>query len=202
MFWKVIGGIFAFIAAVILGALLLAAAGVATVGAVVGSAVENMQFETVQVTDVDGHTETINLDELDFENGRLEIVSREGDQVTIDLDLPRIEVQEGGHDGTRVLIDGESVLAVDEDGPTVRFNGRTIENVRFDGFEFEEDNLDGRRVFRPVARFFSGVFTLMAVGLIVFGVWLLVRKRDQPGKVSPSMPDGDLPKEKGPDSIS
>lgn len=201
MFWKVAGGIVAFFAAVVLGALLMAAAGVATVGAVVGSAIENMDFETVQVTDTDGHTETINLDELDFENGRLEVVSRNGDHVMIDLDLPRIEVQEGGRDGDRVIIDGQSIVAEEANGSTVRFNGRTIEEIRFDGVEMNERNFDAGHVFRPVARFFSGLVSLLAVGMIVLGVWLVGRNHNQPGKGAPVAADGDLPKEKGPESV-
>ncbi len=172
MFWKVLGGIVAFFMVVVLAVMLLATASLAAVGVVVGSVVDNLDISTVQVTDVSGNTETYDVDTLVSDSGRVEIIDDNGDQVTIDFDVPQITVQERGEDAARVVIGGESGFEIDADGSQIRIDGRNI------------DDFDGRFFVRPIVGFFRGLFTLTAWTLIAVGIWLVLRKR-QPAVNAP-----------------
>ena len=134
MFWKVFGVVVAVFTVFVLGIFLLAVAGVTAAGAAVVSAVDQLEIQTVQVTDDQGHTETYKLSELISESGRVEVTGENGEQVTIDLSVPQITVQESGGDAARVIIG---------DGPTVELKSDGA-NVQVDGLDF-----DGRFVARP-----------------------------------------------------
>jgi hypothetical protein len=181
MFWKVLGGIVAFFLVVALAVMLLATAGVAAFGVAVGSFVDNLDISTVQVTDASGNTETYDVDDLISESGRVEVTGDNGEQVTIDLNVPQITVQESGDDAPRVVIGGGSRLEVKSDVPQIRIDGRNF------------DNFDGSFFVRPIASFFHGLFKLAAWTLIAVGIWLVLRNRQ---------PSANEPKEKTPSATA
>ncbi len=172
MFWKIIGGIALFFMAVLVAGTLLVTASAAALGVAVGSVVENLDINTVQVTDASGNTETFDVNNLVSDSGRVEIIGDNGDQVTIDFDVPQITVQESGEDAAQVVIG---------DGSQIRIDGRNI------------DNFDGHVFVRPIAGFFSGLFTLTVWTLIAVGIWLMLRKRQAVDNT---------PKEKTPDATA
>jgi hypothetical protein len=181
MFWKVVGGIVAFFMVVVLAVTLLATAGAAVLGLTVASVVDNLDISTVQVTDAGGNTETYDVDSLVAESGRIEITGDDGEQVTIDLEVPQITIQERGEEGGRVVIGG---------GP--RFRGNIeVPHVRIDGRSF--DHFDGGFAARAIGGFIRGLFTLMFWTVVLVGVWLVLRSR---------RPSASEPKEKTPDAIA
>jgi hypothetical protein len=165
MFWKIFGGIVLFFMAVVLAVGLLATVSLAAVGVAVGSAIDNLDVNTVQVTDVNGHTETYGVSDLVSETGRVEITGDNGEQVTIDLNLPQITVQEDGHEVSRVVIGGESGIEIAGDGSQIRIDGR------------DYDNFDGGIIGRIIGGFFKGLFTLAFWTMVVVGVVLVLRSR-------------------------
>ncbi len=184
MFWKIVGGIVAFFVAVMLAVMLLATAGLAAAGAVVSSVVENLDISTVQVTDANGNTETYDVNSLESGSGRVELTGDGGERVTIDLNVPRITVQEGGDNASRVIIGDGSRFEINADGRQVRINGH-----RFDAF----DNFDGGIFARVFTGFFRALFNLTVLTLIVVGAWLVLRSR---------RPAANTLKEKTPDATA
>lgn len=164
MFWKILGGITALIMVVVLAVGLVATVSLAAVGVAVGTAVENLDVSAVEVTDSNGHTETYTVGELLSETSRVEVTGDNGEQVTIDLNLPEITVQDNGGEVSRVVIGGESGL-VFSDGSHVRINGRNY------------DNFDGGFIGRLIGGIFKGLFTLAFWTLIIVGIVLVVRNR-------------------------
>jgi len=181
MFWKVFGGIVAFFLAVLLAVMLLATAGVTALGVAIGSAVDNLDIRTVEVTDASGNTETYDVNELFAESGRVEVTGEDGERVTIDLNLPQITVQESGEESARVVIDGRPRFEFNSDVPHVRIDGRNF------------DNFDGSFIARPIVGFFRGLFNLTVLTLIAVGIWLVVRNR---------RPEASGPKEKTPNATA
>ena len=165
MFWKVVGGVVAFFGAVFLAVALLVVAALSIAGVALGSFVESLDVSTVEVTDANGVTETFTIDELANEPDRLEIFGADGEQVTIDLTVPEITIQEGGVAGERVVIGSGSTVTVNPDLPQIRIDGREI------------DRFDGGYVWRPIGSFFRGLFNLATWVLIIGCLWLLFRKR-------------------------
>jgi hypothetical protein len=175
MFWKVFGGIVIFFMVVALVLGLLATASLAAVGVAVGSAIDNLDFSTVQVTDENGQTETYSVNDLFSDTGRVEVTGENGERVTIDMTLPQITIQEQGKEAARVVINGEdaaslviggeSGLEIGADGSLIRIDGRSIDNF---------NNFDGGHLGRFIAGLFRGFFTLVIWTLIAVGIWLLV----------------------------
>jgi len=174
MFLKILGGITLFFLVVALAIGLVAMAGLTAVGVAVGSVVDNLDGSTVEVTDVNGHTETFNFNDLVSEAGRVEITGDNGEQVTIDMNLPQITVQDNGEEVSRVIIGNDEVSSVVigsdpgiefSDGSHVRINGRNY------------DNFDGGFIGRLIGGFFKGMFTLAFWGLVIFGVVMVLRSR-------------------------
>ncbi|MCP4433052.1 MAG: hypothetical protein GY806_18925, partial [Gammaproteobacteria bacterium] len=128
MFWKIFGGIVAFFMVVALAVTLLATAGLAAFGVAVGSIVDNLDINTVQVTDANGNTETYDVNDLVSESGQVKVIGDNGERVTIDFDVPQITVQERGEDAARVVIGGESGFEIDADGSQIRIDGRNIDD--------------------------------------------------------------------------
>ncbi len=172
MFWKVLGGIALFMMVVVLGVMVVAGVGLTAAGVAVGSIIDNLDISTVQVTDAEGNTESYNIRDLVEESGRIEVTGDNGDKVTIDLEMPRITVEEGGENASRVVIGGEdgSRFEFDANVPSVHINGREVTNI------------DGHLFVHPVVSFFSGLFKLVAWTIILLGVWLLLRNRQPSAK--------------------
>lgn len=177
MFWKVVGGIVAFFAVMVLGVLMAATFGVLAIGSIVGNVVENVDINNVQVTDANGNVETIDIEEFFSESGSFEVVGDNGEIVTIDLDLPQITVQESGHDEARIIIGSNSEIEIGPNGPEIRIDEQ--------GFGSMDSNFDGGFVGNVLGSFIKGVFTLMTWVLIIGCAWLLLRKQ-QPATVQPS----------------
>ena len=175
MFWKVFGGIVIFFMVVALGVGLLVTASLAAVGVAVGSAVDNLELSTVQVTDENGSTETYSVNDLLSGTERLEVYGDNGEIVTIDMTLPQITVQESGKDAATVVINGddagsvviggESGIEIGADGSQIRIDGRSIDSF---------NNFDGGSLGRFIAGLFRGLFNLVILTLIAVGIWLLV----------------------------
>ncbi|MDX1414269.1 MAG: hypothetical protein R3293_08755 [Candidatus Promineifilaceae bacterium] len=178
MFWKVVGGIAIFIMVVVLALGMVATAGLAVAGVAIDSALENLEFSTVQVTDAGGRTETYSVNELLSGTERLEVYGDIGEQVTIDLALPQITVQEGGKDAATVVINGDDAPSVVIDGKSGIEIGATEPQIRIDGRDINSsNNFDGGFLGRFIVGIFKGLFNLVLVGMIVVGVWLLVRSQ-------------------------
>lgn len=181
MFWKVLGGIVAFFMAVLLVVVLLAAAGVTALGVAVGSAIDNLDVRTVEVTDASGNTETYDVNDLFAESGRVEVTGKDGERVTIDLNLPQITVQDSGEESARVIIDGQPRFEFNSDVPHVRIDGRSW------------DNFDGSFIARPIVGFFRALFNLTVLTLIAVGIWMVLRNR---------RPEANVPQEKTPNATA
>jgi len=144
----------------------------------VGSAIDNLEFSTVEVTDENGRTETYSVNDLLSGTERLEVYGDNGELVTIDMNLPQITVQEGGKDAATVIIngdeagsvviDGESGIEFDADGSHIRIEGRDINSF---------NNFDGGFLGRFIGGLFRGMFNLVLLSMIIVGVWLLVRSQ-------------------------
>ena len=173
MFWKVLGGIAAFFAVLIVGLLMAVTVGAIAIGSVVGNVVENVDISNVQVTDADGHVETIDLEEFFAESGQIEVIGDSGEVVVIDLDLPQITVQESGAESARIIIDSESEIEFGANVPEIRIDGTNI------------DTFDGGFAGRVVGGFIKGIFTLMTWALIIGCAWLLLRKQQPATVVQP-----------------
>jgi hypothetical protein len=164
MFWKILGGIAALIMIVVLAVGLVATVSLAAVGVAVGTAVENLDVSTVEVIDSDGNTETYTVGELLSETSRVEVTGDNGEQVTIDLNLPEITVQENDGEVSRVII-GDDSGVVFSDGSQVRINGRNF------------NTFDGGFIGRLIGGIFRGLFTLAFWTLVIVGIVLVVRNR-------------------------
>ena len=164
MLRKILVGFVIFFMAVVLAVGMVAAAGLAVVGAAVGSVVDNLDVSTVEVTDGNGNVEVYTIDELLSETSRVEVTGDNGEQVTIDLSLPEITVQEDGREVSRVTIGDESGIVIN-DGSQVRIHGRNY------------DHFDGGFIGRLIGGFFKGMFTLAFWGLVVFGIVMVLRSR-------------------------
>jgi hypothetical protein len=188
MFWKVVGGIAIFIMVVVLAVGMVVTASLAVAGVALGTAVDNLEFSTVQVTDENGRTEIYSVNDLLSGTERLEVYGDNGELVTIDMNLPQITVQEGGKDAATVIIngddagsvviDGESGIEFDADGSHIRIDGRDIDSF---------NNFDGGFLGRFIAGLFRGMFNLVVLSMIIVGIWLLVRS--QRGKTVEKAPD-------------
>ena len=175
MFWKVLGGIVIFFMVVALAVGLLATASLAAVGVAVGSAIDNLDLSTVQVTDGNGHTETYQVNELLSETGRLEVTGENGERVTIDMTLPQITVQERGKDAATVVINGDGAASVVIGGESGIEIGADGSQIRIDGHNIDRfNNFDGGFLGRFIAGLFRGLFNLAFLTLIAVGIWLLV----------------------------
>ena len=168
MFWKIVGGIGAFLMVVVLGAMVMAAAGVAVVGSAVSSLAENIDVSSVEVTDANGRTEIIDVNRFLSESGRVEVVGDNGERVTIDVNVPRVTVQDAGEEGSRVVIGGGSGIEGISEVPQIRIDGRRL------------DSFDGFSVGRMVGGFFRGMINLALLTVIVIGVWMAVRNNRRP----------------------
>jgi len=188
MFWKVVGGIAIFIMVVVLALGMVVTASLAVAGVALGTAVENLAFSTVQVTDENGRTETYDVNDLLSGTESLEVYGDNGEIVTIDMNLPQITVQEGGKDAATVIIngdeagslviDGESGIKIGADGSHIRIDGRDIDSF---------NNFDGGFLGRFIAGIFRGLFNLVLLSMILVGIWLLVRS--QRTKTTEKTPD-------------
>lgn len=174
MFRKIFIGFMLFFLAVVLAVGMLVTVSLAAVGVAVGSVVETLDVGTVEVTDASGNVETYSVGDLLSETSRVEVVGDNGEQVTIDLNLPQISVQENGDEVSRVIIGDDEVsrvviggdqgLVIDE-GSRIRFDNRN--DVFFDGGFFG----------RLIGGFFKGLFSLAFWGLVVFGIVMVLRSR-------------------------
>lgn len=175
MFWKIMGGIAAFVMVMVIAVTMLAVAGVAVAGTAVSAIVESVDIGTVQVTDANGNTEIVDVDSLLSESGRLEVLGNNGERVTIDVNVPQITVQEGGEHGSRVVIGGESGFEIDSDVPQVRIDGRSF------------DSYAGPSIGRIIGGFFRGMINLALLVVITIGVWMVVRNNRRTEVVEKSL---------------
>ena len=178
MFWKVVGGIVIFFMVVALGVGLLATASLAVAGVAVGSAVDNLEFSTVQVTDSSGRTETYSVNDLLSGTERLEVYGDNGERVTIDMNLPQITVQESGKDAATVVINGDEAGSVVIDGESRVEFGADGSHIRIDGRNIDSfNNFDGGFLGRFITGIFRGIFNLLILSMIVVGIWLIARSQ-------------------------
>ena len=178
MFWKVLGGIAIFFMVLVLVVGMVVTASLAVTGVAVGSAIDNLEFSSVDVTDENGRTEIYSVNDLLSGTERLEVYGDNGELVTIDMNLPQITVQENGKDAATVIIngddagsvviDGESGIEFDADGSHIRIDGRDIDSF---------NNFDGGFLGRFIAGLFRGMFNLVVLSMIIVGIWLLVRSQ-------------------------
>jgi hypothetical protein len=178
MFWKVLGGIAIFFMVLVLVVGMVVTASLAVTGVAVGSAIDNLEFSSVEVTDENGRTETYSVNDLLSGTERLEVYGDNGELVTIDMNLPQITVQEGGKDAATVIIngddagsvviDGESGIEFDADGSHIRIDGRDIDSF---------NNFDGGFLGRFIAGLFRGMFNFVVLSMIIVGIWLLFRSQ-------------------------
>lgn len=171
------GGIVAFFAVLIAGAMLAATLGIVAVGSIVSNVVENVDFNNVQVTDANGNVEIIDMEEFFNESGRIEVVGDNGEMVTIDLELPQITVQESSNDDARIIIGSGSEIEISPNVPAIRIDEQSFDRM--------DANFDGGFVGNVLGSFIKGVFTLMTWALIIGCAWLLLRKQ-QPAASQPS----------------
>ena len=88
MFWKVFGGIAIFFMVLVLVVGMVVTASLAVTGVAVGSAIDNLEFSSVEVTDENGRTEIYSVNDLLSGTERLEVYGDNGELVTIDMNLP------------------------------------------------------------------------------------------------------------------
>lgn len=167
MFRKILVGSLLFFMALFLAVGLLTVTSLTAAGVAIASVVDNFDNSTVQVTDESGNTETYRVGELLSESNRVEIIGDNGEQVTIDLNLPQVSVQDNGGEVSRVVIGGESGVVISE-GSQIRIDGRNVDNF---------DNFDGGFIGRIIGGFFQAMFTLAFWGLVVVGIIMVLRNR-------------------------
>ena len=174
MFRKIFIGFMLFFLAAILAVGMVVTVSLAAVGVAVGSVVDNLDVSTVEVTDVNGNVETYSVSELLSETNRVEVIGDNGEQVTIDLNLPQITVQENGDEVSRVVIGGDEVSRIVIDGE----QGFVFD----DGHQFRFDNrndvfFDGGFFGRLVVGIFKGLFSLAFWMLVIVGIVMILRNR-------------------------
>lgn len=182
MFRKIFIGFMLFFLAVVLAVGMLVTVSLAAVGIAVGSAVETLDASTVEVTDVSGNVESYTLGELLSETSRVEVTGDNGEQVTIDLNLPQITVQENGDEVSRVVIGGDEVSRIVIDGE----QGFIFD----DGHQFRFDNrndvfFDGGFFGRLIGGIFKGLFSLAFWTLVIVGIVLILRNRQPAAEKTP-----------------
>lgn len=164
MFRKILVGFALFFMAVVLAVGMVVTVGLTAAGVAIGSVVDNLDVSTVEVTDSNGNVETYTVGELLSETSRVEVTGDHGEQVTIDLSLPEITVQDNGGEVSRVIIGNESGLEL-SDGSHIRIDGRNY------------NDFDGGFIGRLIGGFFKGIFTLAFWTLVLVGIVLVVRNR-------------------------
>lgn len=164
MFRKIFFGFVLFFMAVVLAVGMVAVTGLAVAGAAIGSAVENLDLSTVEVTDANGNVETYSVSDLLSETSRVEVTGDNGEHVTIDLNLPEVTVRDNNGEVSQVVIGTDSGIRI-HDGSQIRIDGRNF------------NTFDGGFIGRLIGGFFKGMFTLAFWGLAVFGIVMILRSR-------------------------
>lgn len=167
MFRKVLGGIALFFVVVFLAVGALATVGVAVAGSAVSAVVEDIDSNPVIVTGVNGENEIYTVRELLDEAGRVEIIGDGGDHITVDFDSPQLSIEQSGQ-----IVPGETGLVINGQNETVRLNGRNVE--RIDRFPGHFPGLFFGRILGGAA---NALFSLAFWGLVIFGVVMVLRKR-------------------------
>lgn len=166
MFKKVLVGTLVALGLLFLLITALTITGLAVAGSVIGAALDNIVVETVDGAEVS-----------DFELNGQDVVIR-GNDGEVSVRVPDFSVS--GSEG-EIDFHLPEVIVRDEDGETVRFRtegpGRielpNVPRVRIDSRDFDWPT----RTFNPLYQLVRGMIQLTALGLIVVGVWILVRRR-------------------------
>jgi hypothetical protein len=169
MFWKVMGGIGLFFMAVVMTVVMVAAAGVAVVGAAVGSAIDNIDTSTVQVTDESGHTEIYTLGNLIEKSGQVEIIGDNGERVTIEM--PQITIEEQGLEGSQIVFGGDSGLVINGPDSEVRLDGRRVDHYE----QHDYGRYEGGFFSHVLGGIIGGLFKLAFWCMVIFIAYLVLR---------------------------